>query len=513
MTQKQNFEYKLTNGYNMKLILPKKPITFDRFEEDYGIHPVIFFYSDLTGSFYYLKSRSAYNKKQIQRKPYEYEVLIKKLGNGLLYNDSYIDTTQIYKLNIAKEDLYKVFEKDSVLFLDTEYFNIDDIDEIYSQLYRNLKNNPPFVSISQIYFYDEEVKSRTLYSHQNFLDMELNTYKSKSNISVEQIIQKQELYNEIINYSNNNYDILFELKELSKGCDLVLTDIHNEINFFNEYKNKISSEFSSFITDNKFDFNKYYSSQLEQIYLGLKANLDVKKYTKNIFNGFQMQQIRLGLQKDYILDKVYLYIDPKYDWKQMQEIRKELELSLDVKLYLDSKLSYYQMQQIRNTLLEDKMKVISDDVKEKGLDSEYMNELNIPYFDAILDEVHKRKQNTSESSSHMQIVNIKHKVAKADEINSQLHLFNEQQQEQIKLGIHVDINVYSYLDPKLSANQMQEIRYHLLEEKVYQMNLDLKENGIYSQYFDYTYKNVFNQFNELKELYSDEKSDVKENVM
>ncbi|WP_435130532.1 hypothetical protein ACR82Z_02175 [Mycoplasma sp. 6243] len=142
-----------------------------------------------------------------------------------------------------------------------------------------------------------------------------------------------------------------------------------------------------------------------------------------------------------------------------------------------------------------------------------MNELNIPYFDAILDEVHKRKHITSESSSHREIVNIKHKVAKADEINSQLHLFNEQQQEQIKLGLQVDINVYSYLDPKLSANQMQEIRYHLLEEKVYQMNLDLKENGIYSQYFDYTYKNVFNQFNELKELYSDEKSDVKENVM
>ncbi|WP_416374292.1 Mbov_0400 family ICE element protein [Mycoplasmopsis cynos] len=59
---------------------------------------------------------------------------------GLPSKDSYVDLTQIFK--ISKDDFEKVFNKNDVIYLDSNDLNHEDITKIYNGLYENLSQEP-----------------------------------------------------------------------------------------------------------------------------------------------------------------------------------------------------------------------------------------------------------------------------------------------------------------------------------------------------------------------------------
>lgn len=61
---------------------------------------------------------------------------------------------------------------------------------------------------------------------------------------------------------------------------------------------------------------------MEQVRLGLEANVDVSIYTNENYDCRQMGEIRLGLEDN--LD-VSNYLDFELDWDEMQAIRLELK--------------------------------------------------------------------------------------------------------------------------------------------------------------------------------------------
>ncbi|TQC54366.1 Mbov_0400 family ICE element protein [Mycoplasmopsis cynos] len=123
-----------------KMIKTEKTIIFDRFEKEKKYHPVIVF-SDYFDNLYYVKSRSVYDQKGRLKKPINDEILITKRKKGLPSKDSYVDLTQIFK--ISKDDFEKVFNKNDVIYLDSDDLNHEDITKIYNGLYENLSQEPP----------------------------------------------------------------------------------------------------------------------------------------------------------------------------------------------------------------------------------------------------------------------------------------------------------------------------------------------------------------------------------
>ena len=61
---------------------------------------------------------------------------------------------------------------------------------------------------------------------------------------------------------------------------------------------------------------------MEQVRLGLEANVDVSIYANENYDCRQMEEIRLGLEDN--LD-VSNYLDFELDWDEMQAIRLELK--------------------------------------------------------------------------------------------------------------------------------------------------------------------------------------------
>ncbi|MGZ9428420.1 Mbov_0400 family ICE element protein [Mycoplasma sp. 1012] len=331
----------------MKPFFPEESITFDRLEDDFHKHPVIIFYNEWEEIYYYLKCRSSIKHKNF-RHELNGEYLIKKANNGLLNHDSFIDTAQIYK--IFEKDLFKVFDKNNLLYLDTKFLDLDDIKNIYFMLWDNLKQNPPYVSLSEISIKNDQITAKTLYCHKDFLTRDLNHFKNSNN-SEESILEKEKLVVDIINNRNTLKQTLLELKNIYLGTNSEYKELMEEIDYFEQHKSSIINNHKSFIETNGFNCHHYCASQLKQIFLGLESKIDVSKYATNNFNCFQMEQIRLGLEKN--LD-ISLYANPIYDNWQMKEIREGLLSNIDVLKYADPKNSSEEMKNIRLILQKNK---------------------------------------------------------------------------------------------------------------------------------------------------------------
>ena len=98
--------------------------------------------------------------------------------------------------------------------------------------------------------------------------------------------------------------------------ELIITDWINKKNELR--KQEVLQELTKHNFDVSLDFNFW---QMEQISLGLKANLDVSIYAKPEFTDWQMREIGLGLRANLDVSK---YTNPEYTWKEMKEIRLEL---------------------------------------------------------------------------------------------------------------------------------------------------------------------------------------------
>lgn len=104
--------------------------------------------------------------------------------------------------------------------------------------------------------------------------------------------------------------------------------------------------------------SEYTPSQMNQIALGLRREIDIKKFSDKRYTAEQMVEIRKGLINDVdITPFITFYHSPS----QMREIRLGLEAGLKVEIYSNYKFTGSQMRRIREAMIE-------------GLDySEYLN--------------------------------------------------------------------------------------------------------------------------------------------
>ncbi|WP_033160892.1 Mbov_0400 family ICE element protein [[Mycoplasma] collis] len=191
----------------MKPFFTKQKYTtvFNRYEEPIEHHPLVILYDVRFQRYYYLKIRSAYNAGGKLRNKYDGEIFINKAAKGLLSRDSYVDTTQIF--SIPEKELEKIVNTNDVLYLDTENFTRNQIDEIYENLMHNLGQIPPYVSLVRTKFnpVKNDFEAKTLYSHPEFMETEFNRTKR---------IDKLNFKKWILNIQNQEEEVFIELKNI-----------------------------------------------------------------------------------------------------------------------------------------------------------------------------------------------------------------------------------------------------------------------------------------------------------
>ena len=173
------------NDKLFKPILPKElelSLTSNVLEQNVGNHPIILFVDELQ-NIWYLKCRSAINKRNnLIKKQLIGEILIhkNKKNNQLFFNNTYVDTTHLYK--IKEEDFDYIINKYNNKFIVAENLDNDNIHKIYQNVISNFNRKPPYINIIDVKVNqnNDEIKFHTLYANQNTLDSEINLFKFRN---------------------------------------------------------------------------------------------------------------------------------------------------------------------------------------------------------------------------------------------------------------------------------------------------------------------------------------------
>lgn len=119
-----------------------------------NLRPFIIFYDDSEKCYYYLKARDAIITNQNHpkygqyKKKFKGELLIKPSLNGLLTKDSYVDCSQIFKMQI--QELESLIDKDSFIFKQTTQLSDFYIKEIKDMIKFCVMQIPPYLSIIEV---------------------------------------------------------------------------------------------------------------------------------------------------------------------------------------------------------------------------------------------------------------------------------------------------------------------------------------------------------------------------
>lgn len=246
------------------MIKTEKSIIFDRFEKEIKYHPVIVF-SDYFDNLYYVKSRSVYDQKGRLKKPINDEILITKRKKGLPSKDSYVDLTQIFK--ISKDDFEKVFNKNDVIYLDSDDLSHEDITKIYNGLYENLSQEPPKVSVSLVFEDEDKVfKSYMIYSEKKLLDYDFQ----KMTLSPSESKKYKEFIDDVIQNRNTDEDFKDEVKNIKNAVReefkyyvyYLREELKENSIIFNEFEEKMEHE-ALILCDS--DDEKYYLSMRDKL--------------------------------------------------------------------------------------------------------------------------------------------------------------------------------------------------------------------------------------------------------
>lgn len=190
-----------------------KPLIFNEIEQYYdpmskSYRPFVIFYDDKNDCYYYLKCRT---KTNFNNKLEGIEVLVPKSNAtepeaGLLFNDSYVDCTQIFKINgplleslvdmkhVGNFYSQEIADVDKKAILDTMFSNIMQVPPNLSIIEVSNKNN--FLSAESLYLSPkkcEEVKRKLeqdIYPAEYAKDIEY--FKSEKN---DKDIQSNNRYN------------------------------------------------------------------------------------------------------------------------------------------------------------------------------------------------------------------------------------------------------------------------------------------------------------------------------
>lgn len=163
-----------------------KTLTSNVLEQNIDDHIIVLFDDELR-NVWYLKCRSAINSQtNLIRKQLIGEILIhkNKNNNQLFWNDTYVDTTHLYK--IKEEDFDYIINKYSNKFIVAESLDNNNIDKIYQNLISNLNNKPPYIK-PYINIIDVNVDKNndhisfyTEYANQTTIDSEINLFKFRN---------------------------------------------------------------------------------------------------------------------------------------------------------------------------------------------------------------------------------------------------------------------------------------------------------------------------------------------
>ena len=88
-------------------------------------------------------------------------------------------------------------------------------------------------------------------------------------------------------------------------------------------------------------------SQMKEIFLGLRADVDVALYASVVYDCKQMTELRLGLEHHV---DISWYTNPQLSCEAMRQIRYGLETKLEVQYYASPMYNCWQMLQIREAL-------------------------------------------------------------------------------------------------------------------------------------------------------------------
>lgn len=116
------------------------------------------------------------------------------------------------------------------------------------------------------------------------------------------------------------------MKQNLTAINLLKTHIPNLLRNYKGAKNDLAHRYQlqddlDTLTDH-LHLPHFTNDEIQEIFLGLQAGLDISFYLNPDFNWAQMEEIRRGLKKNL---NVSAYADPTISWRDMMVIRKTLE--------------------------------------------------------------------------------------------------------------------------------------------------------------------------------------------
>ena len=187
--------------------------------------------------------------------------------------------------------------------------------------------------------------------------------------------------------------------------------------------------------------------QMEEMRLGLIAGIDLKKYSQCGFDWMQLSEVRLGLEHDIDVSQ---YADAKYVSQQMHEIRIGLENEIDVSKYADADYDWFQMEEIRKGL-------------ERGADiTAYANK---SYDYLTMRQIRKAMEKGIDLIPYVQkgykpelLLQIRRCLISNIMPGGYLELgYDADQLEQIRIAFEKNIDLGPYLTADLIGSQLEEI--------------------------------------------------------
>jgi len=138
-----------------------------------GLRPFVIFYDEKNDTYWYIKSRDAIatNKKYKYKYKFKGEILIKEANTGLFEKESYVDCSQIFK--IEANLLESLVDKEADLYEKTRVLNENQQKIILNKINKFVNEEPPYLSIIEVYKVGDKLKANSLYlCPKKFKDLE-----------------------------------------------------------------------------------------------------------------------------------------------------------------------------------------------------------------------------------------------------------------------------------------------------------------------------------------------------
>ncbi|MFI3211568.1 MAG: hypothetical protein R3Y64_11045 [Peptostreptococcaceae bacterium] len=368
----------------------------------------------------------------------------------------------------------------------------------------------------------KEIKKRNVTGFHTFRknELELSLYLLNKGVdcrSIKLSIKAKRKGFDLTTYIDMGYDFLAIELIYSSIIEGLNFEIYIKENYTYENMKKAYILLSSGINLEESLMVKYIESelnvsQLNEIILGIKDNLDISIYEDKSFSCFEMKEIRLGLlsgvnilkeftgeeyltarpkirevrrlmgykrDKSLNINSIEYLLDNKhlYDNHQLRVLTDGIKDDLDISIYSDNRYDGFQMEEIRSSMIHNvdftkylnpkhhykKMRELKL-LAIKGLDIDFL--IQYPYSEiasikVLLNDGIEVEKYLGEGYSVNQLRKIQLGKSNSLLLNKE---FEVRQMEQIRLGLQDDLDVSIYADTKYEYKQMKEIRLGLIDE-------------------------------------------------